>query len=109
MRPIEYKGLLIGMATAFAKMHAVIVRFRFPLLSAHGHDALQKLAQRELEGLELCWKGLKADEKCMPRVIRGTSLLDMRSRSVFIVECLTECWQQGSNSNIIHHHPLLEV
>jgi predicted thioredoxin/glutaredoxin len=63
MRPIEYKGLHIGMATAFAKMHTVIVRSRLPVLSAQDKDILQKIAQRELEGLELCWKELKADEK----------------------------------------------
>jgi hypothetical protein len=86
-------------------MNAVIVRSRFPLLSAHGHDTLQKIAQRDMEGLELCRKELKADEKVYVESCKGTSLLDIRSRSVFIFECLTDFWQQGINSNIIHHQP----
>jgi hypothetical protein len=63
LRPIEYKGLLIGMATAFAKMHVAVVRSRLHLLSAQDQLALQKIAQRELEGLELCWEELMLDGK----------------------------------------------
>lgn len=71
MRPIEYEGLLIGMTTTFAKMHAVIMRSRSPLLSAQDQDALQKIAQRELEGLGLCWKELKADGKVYAESCKG--------------------------------------
>jgi hypothetical protein len=63
LRPMEYKGLLIGMATAFAKMHVAVVRSQLNLLSAQDQLALQKIAQRELEGLELCWEELMLDGK----------------------------------------------
>lgn len=71
MRPMEYKGMLIGMATAFAKMHVVIVRSRLPLLSTQDQEILHKIAQRELEGLELCWKELKSDEKVYTECCKG--------------------------------------
>jgi hypothetical protein len=63
LRPMEFRGVLIGMATAFAKMHVVLVKSRFPLLSDQDNDTLDKIAQRELEGLELCWKELEPDGK----------------------------------------------
>lgn len=59
MKPIEYKGMLIGMATAFAKLHVAIGSSRLCLLSAQDQLTLQKIGPRELEGLELCWKELK--------------------------------------------------
>ena len=71
MRPMEYKGLLIGMATAFAKMHVAIVKSRLHLLSAQDQGTLQKIAQRELEGLELCWKELKPDGKVYAECCKG--------------------------------------
>jgi hypothetical protein len=71
MRPMEYKGWLIGMATAFAKMHVSVVRCGLLLLSPQDHLILQKIAQRELEGLELCWKELMLDEKVYAECCRG--------------------------------------
>ncbi|PMD21341.1 hypothetical protein NA56DRAFT_720357 [Hyaloscypha hepaticicola] len=71
MRPLEYKGSLIGMATAFAKMHSEIAKSRLPLLSAQDQDTLQKVAVRELEGLDLCWKEIKPDEKLYPECCKG--------------------------------------
>jgi hypothetical protein len=63
MRPLEYRGLLIGMATAFAKLHYVIATCRLHLISPQDQLTLQKIAQRELEGLKLCWKELMLDGK----------------------------------------------
>jgi hypothetical protein len=71
LRPMEYKGLLIGMATAFAKMHVAVVRSRLHLLSAQDQLALQKIAQRELEGLELCWEELMLDGEVHAECCRG--------------------------------------
>jgi hypothetical protein len=71
MRPIENNDLLIRMATALAKMHAVIVRSRLPLLSAQDQDILQKIAKRELKGLELYWKEPKADEEVYAESCKG--------------------------------------
>ncbi|KAE9370964.1 hypothetical protein N431DRAFT_319796, partial [Stipitochalara longipes BDJ] len=71
MRPIEYNGLLIGMATAFAKMHVAIARSPFPLLSAHDQKTLQKIAQRELENLGLCWKDLEPNKKAYSKCSEG--------------------------------------
>ena len=71
LRPMEYKGLLIGMATAFAKMHVAVVRSRLHLLSAQDQLALQKIAQRELEGLELCWEELTLDGEVYAECCRG--------------------------------------
>ncbi|RDL36127.1 Uncharacterized protein BP5553_06739 [Venustampulla echinocandica] len=71
MRPMEYKAMLIGMATAFAKMHFVLSRSQFPLLSAQDQDILQKIAERELEGLELCWEELKPDGKAYADCCEG--------------------------------------
>jgi hypothetical protein len=71
MRPVEYKGLLIGIATAFAKMHVAMVRSRLRLLSAQDQGTLQKIAQRELEGLELCWKELELDGKAYSECCKG--------------------------------------
>lgn len=51
--------MLIRMATAFAKMHVAIGKSRLCLLSAQDSLTLQKIGQRELEGLELCWEELK--------------------------------------------------
>jgi len=55
MRPIEHKGELIGMATAFAKMHLAIAISQLSLLPTEDQDTLKNIAQRELESLELCW------------------------------------------------------
>ena len=52
-------------------MHVVIVKSQFPLLSSQDQDTLQKIAQRELEGLELCWKELKADGKVHAECCKG--------------------------------------
>ncbi|TAQ83727.1 hypothetical protein B7494_g7951 [Chlorociboria aeruginascens] len=71
IRPMEYKGLLVGMATAFAMMHFIIARAELPLLSAQDQSTLQKIAQRELEGLELCWKELESDRKAYAECCKG--------------------------------------
>ena len=71
MRPLEYKGSLIGMATAFAKMHAEMAKSGSPLLSVQDQETLQKVADRELEGLELCWKEIKPDEKQYAECCKG--------------------------------------
>jgi hypothetical protein len=71
MRPMEYKGLLIGMATAFAKMHVAVVRSQLYLLSGQDQLTLEKIAQRELEGLELCWKELVVDGKAYSECCEG--------------------------------------
>jgi hypothetical protein len=59
------------MATAFAKMHTEIAKSRSPLLSAKDQDTLQKIAVRELESLELCWKEIKPDEKLYAECCKG--------------------------------------
>ncbi|KAG9232098.1 hypothetical protein BJ875DRAFT_428382 [Amylocarpus encephaloides] len=71
IRPLEQKGILIGMATAFAMMHAKIVLSKFSLLSAQEQITLQKIAQRELEGLEVCWKELEGDVKVYTECCKG--------------------------------------
>jgi Iron-containing redox enzyme len=71
MRPLEYKGLLIGMATAFAKMHTQMAKSGSPLLSVRDQDNLQKVAFRELEGLEVCWKEIKPYEKLYAECCKG--------------------------------------
>ncbi|OBT63944.1 hypothetical protein VE03_05945 [Pseudogymnoascus sp. 23342-1-I1] len=71
MRPMGYKGILIGMATAFAKMHSVLANTQSSLLAAQDQDILQRIAHRELEGLELCWKELEHDEKAYADCCEG--------------------------------------
>lgn len=63
MRSMAYKGMLIGMATAFAKMHSVLSSSQSSLLSVQDQDILQRIAHRELEGLEICWEELEQDKK----------------------------------------------
>lgn len=70
-RPLECKGLLIGMATAFARMHMMISRSQTPLLSTQDVVILQNIAMRELEGFEFCWKELKADGKVYADCCKG--------------------------------------
>jgi hypothetical protein len=60
-RPLRYKGLLIGMTTAFAKMHVVFASS--PVLAADDQLILQEISQRELEGLEFCWRDIMRDDK----------------------------------------------
>ncbi|KAH8646945.1 hypothetical protein BGZ60DRAFT_474568 [Tricladium varicosporioides] len=69
MRPMEYKGILIGMATAFAKMHSEITRST--LLSELDQAILEKIVQRELEGLEACWKELALDNEEYTKCCKG--------------------------------------
>ncbi|KFZ08290.1 hypothetical protein V502_09443 [Pseudogymnoascus sp. VKM F-4520 (FW-2644)] len=71
MRPMSYKGMLIGMATAFAKMHSVLSKSQCGLLSVQDQDILQRIALRELEGLELCWKELEHDGKAYADCCEG--------------------------------------
>lgn len=71
MRPIEQRAILIGMATAFAKMHSALATSKSFLLSPHDQDVLQKIAQRELEGLEFCWEELKVDGKAYASCCEG--------------------------------------
>ncbi|OBT44200.1 hypothetical protein VE00_04813 [Pseudogymnoascus sp. WSF 3629] len=63
MRPMGHKGMLVGMATAFAKMHLILSESQSGLLSVQDQDILQRIARRELEGLELCWEELEQDGK----------------------------------------------
>jgi hypothetical protein len=74
MRPMEHKGLLIGMATAFARMHDVMVKSNLLLLSVQDGEALKNIAQRELEGLELCWNQLKSDERMRGDFCKGYTI-----------------------------------
>ncbi|CZT48212.1 uncharacterized protein RSE6_08879 [Rhynchosporium secalis] len=71
MRSIQYKGLLIGMATAFAKMHAAVVVSGLDLLSAQEQFTLRNIAVRELAGLESCWKELMLDKKMYAQCCDG--------------------------------------
>ena len=71
MRPMKCRGLLIGMATAFAKMHCGLARSSFSLLSPQDKEILQEIAQRELEGLELCWKELESDGEMYAKCCEG--------------------------------------
>ncbi|CAG8957264.1 hypothetical protein HYFRA_00010686 [Hymenoscyphus fraxineus] len=71
MKPIECKGMLIGMATAFAKMHAAIVSSQLCLLSAQDQLTLQNISIRELKGLELCWEELQQAEKVLADCCEG--------------------------------------
>lgn len=70
-RPIEYRGLLIGMATAFAKMHDAMAMSQISFLSRSDQEILRKIAHRELEGLEFCWKELKSDGKMYAECCKG--------------------------------------
>ncbi|OBT96813.1 hypothetical protein VE01_04107 [Pseudogymnoascus verrucosus] len=71
MRPMSHKGMLIGMATAFAKMHSVLSESKSGLLSIQDQDILRRIARRELEGLELCWKELEHDKKAYSDCCEG--------------------------------------
>lgn len=70
-RPVECKGLLIGMSTAFAKMHEAMLQLEPPLLSSENQDILRDIAEREMDGLEICWEELEADEKAYLECCRG--------------------------------------
>ncbi|KFX92491.1 hypothetical protein V490_05358 [Pseudogymnoascus sp. VKM F-3557] len=71
MRPLAFKGKLIGMATAFAKMHSALSTSQFDLLSVQDQDILQRIALRELQGLALCWEELEHDEKAYSDCCEG--------------------------------------
>ncbi|CAG8976826.1 hypothetical protein HYALB_00009090 [Hymenoscyphus albidus] len=71
MKPIECKGMLIGMATAFAKMHAAIVSSQLCLLSTQDQLALQNISIRELKALELCWEELQQSENVFADCCEG--------------------------------------
>ncbi|OBT83524.1 hypothetical protein VE02_07378 [Pseudogymnoascus sp. 03VT05] len=71
MRPMGHKGMLIGMATAFAKMHSVLSESQSGLLSVQDQDILQRIARRELEGLEHCWEELEQDGKAYAECCEG--------------------------------------
>ena len=62
LRPLEFQGMLIGMATAFAKLHAIIAESQLNMLSDQDRHALLGISRRELEGLEVCWKELEIDD-----------------------------------------------
>ncbi|KAI9049978.1 hypothetical protein LZ554_006124 [Drepanopeziza brunnea f. sp. 'monogermtubi'] len=85
MRPVEYKGQLIGMATAFAQMHAVIARSRLPWLSAQDQVTLQAIAQRELEGLEFCWEQLEMDGEVYAECCKGYLVAEQEIKKCFQV------------------------
>ncbi|EKD12995.1 uncharacterized protein L3040_007078 [Drepanopeziza brunnea f. sp. 'multigermtubi'] len=85
MRPVEYEGQLIGMATAFAKMHAVIARSQLPLLSAQDQVTLQAIARRELEGLEFCWEQLEMDGKVYAECCKGYLVAEQEIKKCFQV------------------------
>ncbi|KFY33215.1 hypothetical protein V494_07825 [Pseudogymnoascus sp. VKM F-4513 (FW-928)] len=86
MRPMAYKGMLIGMATAFAKMHSVLSKSQSGLLSIQDQDILQRIAHRELEGLELCWRELENDEKAYADCCGGY---------VWAASEIKKCFQSG--------------
>lgn len=51
------------MASPFAKLHDVMARSQFSLLSESDQGILQKIADGELEGLGFCWRVLKSNDK----------------------------------------------
>jgi hypothetical protein len=68
---MAYKGMLIGMTTAFAKMHFDLSSSQSSLLSNPDQDILQRIAHRELEGLEICWKELEHDKEAYADCCEG--------------------------------------
>jgi hypothetical protein len=69
MRPLEHKGLLIGIATAFVKMHCIMKKSS--LLSGSDQLILEKIVCRELEGLEECWNELLLDSSEYNKCCKG--------------------------------------
>jgi hypothetical protein len=70
-RPMKYRGRLIGIATAFAMMHAAIVRCQPCVLSIQDKETLRKIAQRELECLGVCWEELETDRELSEECCKG--------------------------------------
>ncbi|CAL3964592.1 unnamed protein product [Diplocarpon coronariae] len=83
MRPMEYKGQLIGMSTAFAKMHVVIAECHLPLLSAQDRVTLQAISKRELEGLRFCWNELEADTEVYAECCKGYLIAEREIKKCF--------------------------
>lgn len=83
MRPMQYQGLLVGMATAFAKMHLAMGSSMDSLLSLQDTETLQKIAQRELEGLEVCWNELEADSKQFVECCEGYLMAEHEIKKCF--------------------------
>jgi len=83
MRPMENRGLIIGMATAFAKMHVAVARSPTSLLSSEDQIVLQEIAHRELEGLELCWKELERDREVHGECCKGYVLAGQEINKCF--------------------------
>jgi len=71
MRPMQHQGTLVGMATAFAKMHLAIARSPFPVLTTVDCETMQKIAHRELQSLEFCWTELEQNAKAYTACCEG--------------------------------------
>ncbi|KAL2067240.1 hypothetical protein VTL71DRAFT_1664 [Oculimacula yallundae] len=84
MRPMQYKGLLIGMATAFAKLHLAVVTCELNLMSTQDLSTLQKIANRELVGLDFCWKALMADRKMHIQCCHGYRIASEEIQKCFL-------------------------
>lgn len=69
MRPIAYRGYLIGMATAFAKLHGIVSQYE--ILSSENRAALREITRHEEEGLRVCWDELRADDTQFQECLQG--------------------------------------
>ncbi|PBP28684.1 putative ABC transporter [Diplocarpon rosae] len=83
MRPMAYKGQLIGMSTAFAKMHVVMAECQLPLLSAQDQVTLQAISKRELEGLEACWNEIEKDGEVYAECCKGYRIAEQEIKKCF--------------------------
>jgi hypothetical protein len=75
MRPIQYKGMLLGMTNAFVKLHEAVAASG--LLSPKTSQALKAIAQREISALEVCVQELRGDEKHYADFNRGQALVQV--------------------------------
>ena len=75
MRPMQYKGMLLGMTSAFVKLHEVVATSG--LLSPKRSQALKAIAQREISALEVCIQELRSDDKHYADFNKGQALVQM--------------------------------
>jgi len=70
-RPVEFRGLLIGVASAFAKLHEAMVKLEPSYLAPGDRNILRDIVDREMDGLKICWEELQADERLYVECCKG--------------------------------------
>lgn len=83
MRPIENRGLLIGLACAFVDLQDAIASSIY-LLSSGSRVALEQIARRERECFEFCLEELRhLDEERYHEACRGFCIVRTKIENSF--------------------------